>query len=230
MPDAPDSAPLEARIAYTFRERAWLDEALTHRSLHNERPRLAPRHNERLEFLGDALLGVVVTTLLFDAFPDAREGELTRKRADLVREETLAEIALELGVGEALRLGRGEEKSGGREKPRLLASAVEALIGAIYKDGGSEPAHAFVRAWIEPRLGAASGRRDDRSRLQEWAQREGYGAPRYEVVDARGPDHAREFAVVVFVGEDRAGEGVGRSKAEAAAAAAREAYSRYVSE
>ncbi len=206
-------------IGHSFGDESLLEAALTHRSFRNERPKLAPSDNERLEFLGDAVLGAAVAVLLFEAYPDAQEGELTRKRADLVCESTLAAIARDLDVGTALRLGRGEDKSGGREKPRLLASAFEAIVGAVYVDGGREAAHALVTRMFHERLTGATARRDHKSRLQEIVQARGESAPRYTLVRAEGPDHERRFFVSVSAGGTSA-EGEGRSKNEAEQAAA----------
>ena len=164
--------------------------------------------------------------MLYESFPNAREGSLTRKRAALVCEAGLTSIALELSLGPALLLGRGEEKSGGREKPRLLSSGVEALVGAVYLDGGYDAAHVLVRRLIGPRITDGLGKRDDKSRIQEWAQRERGVTPRYEVVRSEGPDHEREFSVAIFLGDENWAEGRGRSKTEAEQAAAQAAIAR----
>ena len=208
------------KLAYEFTDRELLRRALTHRSFRNENPKLGPQDNERLEFLGDSILGVGISMMLYTSFPEAREGELTRKRADLVCESTLAQIARELGAGGALRLGRGEDKSGGREKPRLLASAFEALIGAVYVDSNLFSALNVVEHVFLGRLAEANDQRDHKSRLQEWGQKVHQQTPVYQIVRSEGPDHARSFFVVVHVG-DRSAEGQGRSKAEAERDAAR---------
>lgn len=208
-------------LGHEFDDPTLLRDALTHRSFRNEKPDLSPRDNERLEFLGDAVLGVVVGSLLFDAFPDAREGELTRKRADLVCEGTLAEIATELHVGPALRLGRGEDKSGGRTKPRLLASTLEALIGAIHADAGFDAAAGAARRLFEPRLADATDRRDPKSRLQELVQARHRETPTYRLLKTEGPDHDRRFFVALDVAGEVVARGQGRSKSEAEQDAAR---------
>lgn len=226
MVDPRDAAALVAsRLGHAFRDASLLDTALTHRSYVHEHPDLAAAHNERLEFLGDAIVGAAAAIVLSDRFPGAREGELTRRRADLVNESALAGIASDLAIGDALRLGRGEERSGGRTKPRLLASALEACIAAIFLDAGIEPAAAIARALLAPRIDAlAPGERDFKSRLQERMQGRGEPTPRYELERTEGPEHARTFHVVVC---DGAGEpiarGAGRSKLEAEQAAARAA-------
>lgn len=216
---------VEARLGHKFRDRGLLDTALTHRSYVHEHPDLGAFDNERFEFLGDAIVGAAAATVLVERFPTAREGELTRRRADLVNERALAAIATELGIGEALRLGRGEERSGGRSKPRLLASALEACFAAIYLDAAIEPAIGIARALLAPRIDAhAPGERDFKSRLQEGMQSRGEPTPRYELERAEGPEHARTFHVVVLRRDGSVlARGSGRSKLEAEQSAADEA-------
>jgi ribonuclease-3 len=225
MPDPHDAARrrlLEA-LGHSFAEEALLVDALTHRSFRNEQPRLARADNERLEFLGDAVLGMGVAALLADAYPEAGEGELTRLRADVVCEGSLASVARALGVGEALRLGKGEERSGGRDKPRLLASAMEAIVGAVLTDGGADPALGLVERLFEAQISSASGRRDVKSRLQEWAQRVHGATPAYRILRSEGPDHERVFHVAVELDGELLAEGRGRSKAGAERDAAQRA-------
>ena len=203
-------------LGYSFADTGLLLDALTHRSFKNENPEIATADNERLEFLGDAVVGLVVASLLYVQFPDADEGELTRRRADLVSEKGLTEAAQAIGVGPAMRLGKGEEKSGGREKSRLLSSALEACIGAVYSDGGADAAFEATRRIFEPRLHtAAPGRRDAKSRAQEWAQAHLGGTPSYRLVDSEGPDHDREFTIALELHGEEVATGVGRSKIEA---------------
>jgi ribonuclease-3 len=219
---------LERALGHAFADPARLSLALTHRSFAHEN-RSAPGDNERLEFLGDSILGAAAADLLFSTFPNASEGELTRRRAELVCERSLAELAERLGLPDALRLGRGEERSGGRKKPRLLASALEAIVGAVYADGGFAAAHAVARRVLEPALEALShdaGAGDFKSRLQEKLQAERRMQPRYEVESAEGPEHARTFHVAVLVDGERLGEGSGKSKLEAEQAAAAAALAR----
>lgn len=218
------SIRLCGELGYDFVDRGFLLEALTHRSFKNEHPDACCGDNERLEFLGDAVVGLVVTSLLFTRFPDADEGELTRRRADLVSERGLAELAEAIGVGEAMRLGKGEERSGGRSKPRLLSSALEACIGAIYSDGGIEAAFEAAQRIFEPRLHtSAPGRRDAKSLAQEWAQAHLGGTPSYRLVETEGPDHARQFKVALELHGELVATGSGRSKLEAERGAARAA-------
>ena len=217
------------RLGYSFVDRGLLLDALTHRSFKNERPDVALADNERLEFLGDAVLGLVVASLLYVQFPDSDEGELTRRRADLVSEKGLFEAAAAIGVGDALRLGKGEEKSGGRSKSRLLASALESCVGAIYQDGGADAAFAAARRIFEPRLHtSAPGHRDAKSRAQEWAQAHLGGTPSYRILGTEGPDHDREFTVALALHEEDVAKGEGRTKLEAEQAAARAALALWV--
>ncbi len=221
--DAEFDAVAEA-LGHRFASRPLLLEALTHRSFAHERPKLAPRHNERLEFLGDALVGAAVAALLHRRFPDASEGDLTRRRAALVCEEGLAVVARELGLGAALRLGKGERKTGGAEKPRLLASAFEAVIGAVLVDADAATAWACVARHFDARLDADGlGERDAKSSLQEAIQPIHGKVPRYAMVGAEGPDHERVFTAAVRVGEREIGRGEGRSKVDAEQAAAKDA-------
>lgn len=207
---------LSRELGYSFADRGLFLDSLTHRSFKNENPDVALTDNERLEFLGDAVVGVVVTSLLYVQFPDADEGELTRRRADLVSEKGLAEAAEAIGVGAAMRLGKGEEKSGGRDKPRLLSSALEACIGAVFLDGGPSAAFDAARRVFEPRIHtAAPGHRDAKSRAQEWAQAKLGATPIYRLVDADGPDHEREFTVALELDGEEVASGKGRSKVEA---------------
>ncbi len=215
---------LQERIGYYFEDLTLLRDALTHRSFVNERPDLAPNDNERMEFLGDAILDLAASALLWREYPTASEGELSRRRADLVCEASLATIAKNHDLGELLRLGKGEEKSGGRDKPRLLASALEALIAAVYLDAGEQEAISVARALLAPYiLSPSPGESDYKSRLQEEIQREGQSPPAYVLLGTEGPDHDRVFYVEVRLGERALGRGRGRSKLAAEQLAAREA-------
>lgn len=208
-------------LSYQFEDPTLLRDALTHRSLANERPAIAPRDNERLEFLGDAVLGLVIASMLSEHFPDASEGELTRRRADLVSEVGLVEIAQRIHLGEALRLGKGEEKSGGREKPRLLSSALEACIGAIYRDSGIDATYEVVERLFAHRLAdEAPGLKDFKSRAQEWAQAHLRATPVYRTLRTDGPDHRRRFVVALEIDGIEVAKGQGSSKTEAEQTAA----------
>jgi len=212
-------------IGYTFADPGLLDQALSHRSWCAEQGG-APS-NERLEYLGDAVLGLVVAEHTYRTHADLAEGALAKVRASVVNTRTLAEVAGGLDLGPRLRLGRGEDLSGGREKASILADTTEAVIGAIYLDGGFEEARRFILDLLSDRIDAAvaePGVSDHKSRLQEATVRLGQGVPRY-VVDGRGPDHARRYLATVYVAGDHLGTGEGRSKKDAEQEAARLAYS-----
>lgn len=220
-----DTDDLQEQIGVQFQNDRLLWQALTHRSYINEHGE-GEGDNERLEFLGDAVLDFLVGDMLFQRFPDMPEGQLTRLRSALVRTESLAFLAAEAGLGTHLRMGKGEEAGGGRERPSNLCAAFEAVTGALYLDQGLEA----VRAFILPRLESLIGQvleeaidKDARSRLQEWSQAELNKTPVYRTVSATGPDHLKEFVVEVLIGERVVGRGTGRSKQIAAQAAAREA-------
>jgi ribonuclease III len=233
MQTIPDLADLEARLGVQFSDRSLLLTSLTHRSYLNENPSADTGHNERLEFLGDAVLDYLAGTTLYEALPAAREGELTAARAVLVCEPALAHIARRLGLGQALRLGKGEDASGGRERPSLLGDAFEALVGALYLDAGMEQARAFVIPLFADELDrilAGRGLKDAKSRLQELSQGRWQITPRYVTVADEGPDHAKTFVVEARVGDRAWGTGRGASKAAAASRAAREAIERIADE
>jgi ribonuclease-3 len=206
-------------LGHDFADEGLLRRALTHRSASAE-------HNERLEFLGDAVIELVVTEWLYRGLPERGEGELTRLRARVVRRESLAELARELGLGEALSLGGGELKSGGRHRDSILADAFEALIGALYLDGGLEACRRCLLAHVEPRFGdlaRAPAGKDPKTCLQEWLQGRGLELPQYEVVGTDGAEHAQRFHVqctVASVGVAANGSGSSRRRAEQAAALA----------
>ncbi len=213
---------LEERIGYKFVDPTTLDSALSHISaLKGARNRAGSY--QRLEFLGDHVLGLVISDMLFRAFPKADEGELSRRLADLVRKETCAEIARAIDLGTAIRLGASEANAGGRARPAILADVCEALIGAVYLDGGFSAAEALVgRLWEARMRTTAQPLRDPKTVLQEWAQARGLPTPVYREVARSGPDHDPEFRVAVHLPKLAPAEGVGRSKrvAEQAAAAA----------
>ena len=216
---------LEERLGFRFKDKSLLMRALTHRSYLNEAP---PIHldNERLEFLGDAVIDLIVAEVLYQRFPEQREGALTTMRANLVRRETLATFARQIDLGTYLLLGRGEAENGGRERDALLCAAFEALCGAIYLDQGLEAAAKFLGEFLEPMLTPlAQGpiTKDPKSRLQEWAQTELGQTPHYVTIGSTGPDHAKEFTVEVRIGGQVYGVGVGMSKQKAAQQAARAA-------
>ncbi|MEM7140117.1 MAG: ribonuclease III [Actinomycetota bacterium] len=215
---------LEERLGYRFGDPALLDTALAHRSWCSEHPGEAS--NERLEFLGDAVLGVVVTDHLYRSFPDQAEGQLAKTRAAVVSAASLAEVGRSLELGDHIRLGKGEAASGGGDKSSILSDAVEAVIGAIYLDGGLDPARDFVMAQLEEPIAAAAttpGGGDYKTRLQELAAAAGEGPPAYQLSES-GPDHLKRFEATVTIGGAVRGTGDGSSKKEAEQRAARAAW------
>ncbi len=224
-----DLDTFQQTIGITFDDPSLLRRALTHRSFLNEHPTEALEDNERLEFLGDAVLDFVAADWLYHHFPEMAEGSMTRMRAALVCTETLARFAEDLGIDDALLLGKGEEESGGRQRPGNLCAAFEALIGAIYLDRGEHGLAAvqkFVHPLFEPALDEVlrlPSDKDAKSLLQEWSQAELGHTPQYRTVHAEGPDHAKEFTIEVTIGGEVYGRGTGRSKQAAAQDAARRA-------
>jgi ribonuclease-3 len=216
---------LAQRLGLDFSDYLLLSRALTHRSYLNEHPE-AIEDNERLEFLGDAVLDFLVGAWLYNRFPEMAEGALTRLRSALVRTEQLADFAQKIDLGSAMRLGRGEAGSGGRQRLALLCATFEALIGALYLDQGVDAVIDFVEPLLESvadRIVASGRIQDPKSQLQEWTQARGLGAPTYRTVAAHGPDHAKTFEVEVLVSGSMRGRGSGNSKQSAAKAAAQEA-------
>ena len=215
---------LEAAVGVRFNDRALLQRAFVHRSyLHEADEETELQDNQRLEFLGDAVLSFIVSELLFRRYPERREGDLTNLRSALVKRETLSRFSKELRLGDYLLLGRGEEENGGRGRHTTLCDTYEAFIGALYLDQGS----AALRKFLEPRLMAEVDRvahhaltKDPKSRLQEWLQAAKGQTPRYKTVHTEGPDHARLFTRQVTIGKQPIGVGQGQSKQEAEQAAA----------
>lgn len=209
----------EEALKYRFRDPGLLEQALTHRSAGGS-------HNERLEFLGDALLGMVVAEALYQALPDADEGYLSRLRAHLVRRETLAALAAELSLGDRIRLGSGEMKSGGHRRASILANGIEAVMGAVYLDGGHEAARELILRLFRERLGALpthDALKDPKTRLQEYLQGRGQALPGYEIDAVSGEDHRQRFTAACALPRlslRTTGEGRSRRQAEQAAAAA----------
>jgi ribonuclease-3 len=213
------------RLGLEFQQPALFRRALTHRSYLNERPE-AMQDNERMEFLGDAVLDFLVGAWLFNRFPEMAEGELTRLRSALVRTEQLAVFADQIDLGSVMRLGRGEADGGGRKRPALLCATFEAVVGAIYLDVGLEGVRRFIEPMLQPaadEILAAHRDQDPKSLLQEWVQSQGLGAPLYRPVSAYGPEHEKTFEMEVVVNGERVGLGSGRSKQAAAKTAAQAA-------
>ncbi len=221
-----DLEALQKTLGVTFKDIGYLQQALVHRSYLNEIDDDSLESNERLEFLGDSLLGFVVARKLYDKFPEFSEGDLTNLRSSLVRTETLARIASSLSLGDYLYLGKGEDESGGRRRQRNLACALEAVIGAVLCDRGFRKAREFVLRILKREFGRSPEetlRKDPKSRLQEVVQAQRRLIPAYRTIDVSGPDHQRVFMVEVLAGEEILGSGSGLSKRIAEQEAAREA-------
>lgn len=210
---------LAEKLNYSFENHNLLKTALLHRSYNNQKPKNSElADNQRLEFLGDTVLGLAMSTILYHKFPDIKEGLLSRIRAGLVCETTLSEVALTLGLGELLFLGPGEESGGGRLKPSLLADALEAILGAVFLDKNFEAAQLMVRKLWAPYLDNPELKdswTDYKTKLQEKTQEERGLAPNYKLVSAEGPDHAKTFTVSAVLGTEELGRASGRSKKEA---------------
>lgn len=214
-------------LGISFSDASLLRQAFVHSSYLNENPDFPLHNNERLEFLGDAVLELAVTEELYEGFPDLPEGELTTIRASLVCRETLAELASSLKLGDYLILGQGEEASGGRVRQSNLANTIEALIGAIYLDQGFAKAKQFILRQLEPKLGnikAGEVMPNYKNLLQELIQRERRTTPLYQLVEATGPDHNRQFTVEILMDGEVLGRGTGKSKKAAEMEAARLAW------
>ena len=220
---------LEEKIGYIFRDRALLDNALTHSSYANEHREQGSLSNERLEFLGDSILGLVVADHLYRTRPDLPEGDLTRIRAALVCESSLVDVAKELDLGAYLKLGKGEESGGGRHRPSIQADAVEAMLAAVYLDGGIGQARKLIHDLIlgHEREKTAAGR-DYKTSLQELVQRESGQVLTYRLIGESGPDHAKLFSMEVLLNGRPIGAGRGHSKKEAEQAAAKAAVEKMV--
>jgi ribonuclease-3 len=216
------TAELETRLGYRFARPQLLMTALTHPSAAIG----SDAHYERLEFLGDAVLDLAIADMLMRRFPEAKEGPLSKQRASIVNGRTLALKAQAIGIGDLLKLGKGEEKSGGREKISILAAAFEAVIGAIYVDGGLAPAQRVVESLFADDIGGPAAERDYKTELQEIAYRRFRAQPVYELISARGPDHAKRFTTRIRIAGRELGVGEGGSKKQSEQAAARAALMR----
>jgi ribonuclease III len=216
---------LEAEILYQFNDKNLLQRALTHKSFANECGEVC-LHNEVLELLGDAVIALVSIDILMPTFPNDDEGQLSKKRASLVNEEALADVARILRLDRFLRMGRGEQKSGGATKPRLLASCFEALVGAIYQDAGLEPAKKVISNCFQAKIQSFEKSKIDfqsdfKTRLQEFTQAARFGMPQYQIIGSEGPDHEKSFQVSVSLINGKSAVGIGRSKKSAEQEAAR---------
>jgi ribonuclease-3 len=228
-------AELESILGHQFREPRWLEQALMHSSRIPERSAEEPvESNEKLEFLGDAVLELIVSEELVREFPHWSEGQLSKSRARLVNATAISLSARRLGIGKYLHLGRGEEKTGGRQKHAILADSFEALIAAVYLDGGIEPARTFILSLFGPLVASAGDRaaeasftEDWKSAFQEWSQANGRGLPHYRLASVEGPDHRKRFEIEVSVGGEVVARAGGKSKKEAEQQAAKAALSRF---
>ena len=219
-----DLTTVQQTLGISFKEPSLLKQALVHSSYVNENSSLAPVSNERLEFLGDAVLGMVVAAKLYADFPHLSEGEMTKFRAVLVRRDTLVRMARAIRLGDHLYLGKGEQASGGRDKPANLAGALEAVIAAIFLDQGAAIAQDFILRLFDAELQKVVSQctgTDYKSQLQELIQARGQQTPTYHVIEATGPDHDRRFTVEVRLGDTVLGRGLGKSKKAAETEAAR---------
>ncbi len=232
MTSATSADSLQSILGYRFKRMALLDEALTHKSYVNEQRKGFAAHNERLEFLGDAVLSLLVSEQLSYSMPGTSEGALSKLKARLVSEPVLCAVARRLQLGQWLRLGRGEERSGGREKDSLLADTLEAVIAAVYLDGGLDAGRAVVAKLYEQEFTSVlapqhvPGGDDYKTQFQEWCQKRHEVLPEYAVVKESGPDHDKQFEVEVTMNREFAGRGSGKTKKEAEQAAAKEALKR----
>lgn len=218
----PELAGLQQRLGYQFRDEGLLRLAITHPSIAHEQNMAAP-HNQRLEFLGDAILGAVLSQQLYEKFPDADEGLLTKSRAKLVNAASLAAHGRVVGLGAHMILSRGEENTGGRDRPSILADAFEALLGAIFLDGGSGAVRDFILrefAADYAELALPEGIENPKGELQEWLQAKSPVAPVYQLISAEGPDHDRNFVSAVLHDGEELGRGSGKSKKAAESEAA----------
>jgi len=221
-----DIRGLETHLGYSFRDKALISEALTHRSFHHENPGKAPSHNERLEFLGDSVLGLVVVEYLFKSDKNYSEAAMSKIKSYLVKESILSDIAGDIALGTYLSLGKGEEETGGREKKSILADAMEAVFGAVYFDGGYENARGVVLKLLTDRIDTAMSSEqffDFKTDLQEESQLRFGALPLYQVVKQEGEEHKKTFTVEVFIKGNKFGAGKGKSKKEAETFAAKEA-------
>ena len=219
---------IENKLEYVFHDKSLLERALTHSSYANENRKRNVLHNERLEFLGDSVLGMTVAAYLYENYPDMREGNMTRFRSELVCETALAKVAERLSLGRYMRLGRGEEAGGGRTRPSITADAVEAVIAAVYLDGGFDEASKIIHKFIlEPiKNGKNVSVTDHKTELQELVQRKSGQSLTYELKEESGPDHDKRFVYDAVINGKSVGTGVGKTKKEAEQAAAGDALSK----
>jgi len=217
-------AELQEKLGYEFEDATLLGAALTHSSYANENRRAGAISNERLEFLGDSVLGMIVATLIYKSKQKLSEGQMTRLRAEIVCEKSLAALAVSFDLGEYLLLGRGEEKGGGRKRPSILADAVEAVLAAIYLDGGFRPVTRFIKRHLAPGIDKLTPENTDyKTLLQEIIQEKPGQTLAYHIINESGPDHMKTFTVEVLLNGNAIGSGIGKSKKDAEQTAAKSA-------
>jgi len=224
-----DIEGLEKRLGYSMKNNELISEALTHKSFHHENPEKAPLYNERLEFLGDSVLGLVVVEYLYKSYKNYSESTMAKIKSYLVKESVLSDIASEISLGAYLKLGKGEEETGGREKRSLLADALEAVFGAVYIDGGYKNARDVILRLMMDKIDRAVSSEqffDFKTDLQEESQTKFGILPQYKIVKQEGEEHKKMFTVDVFIGGSKFGSGTGRSKKEAETIAAKEALAK----
>lgn len=205
-------AELEQKIGYSFRDKMLLRQALTHSSFANEQKINRFPNYERMEFLGDAVLELAASQYFFETYPDMAEGQMTKLRAAAVCESALAYCARDIGLGDYILMGRGEENTGGRKRDSIIADVIEAVIGAVYLDGGLEAAKGFIYEYVLSDLEERQLFHDSKSMIQEYVQQEGIGNIRYELVAETGPEHAKQFYVELYLKDEKKGAGVGKNK------------------
>lgn len=223
MTDQPDLSSLQLRIGYHFSDESLLKHALTHKSFVNENKERHARDNERLEFLGDAVLDLIISEILYVIFPDIKEGPLSKRRSAIVREESLAAIAREIELGEHILLGKGELLSGGQDKSSLLADTFEALVAAIYLDGGLDKAKEVIESFFIPLIKSPFHFADFKSELQELCQKEKRGNIEYTITSESGPDHDKVFEITLCINDKPIAVGCGKNIKEAQQMAAKRA-------
>ncbi len=206
------TAELEQIIGYQFKDKLLLRQAVTHSSFANEQKINRYPNYERLEFLGDAVLELITSQFFFETYPDMAEGQMTKLRSAAVCEPSLAHCARDIGLGAYILMGRGEENTGGRKRDSIIADVIEAIIGAMYLDGGLEVARCFINKYILFGLEDRQLFHDSKSMIQEYVQQEGIGSLRYELVAETGPEHAKEFYVELYLQNEKKGTGIGKNK------------------
>lgn len=225
-----NASDLEEKLGYTFKDRGLLALAFTHRSFVNENKEITKEHNERLEFLGDSVLGLIVADFLYGRLPDTNEGDLSHMRSHLVEGSSCVTYVHKLKIDHHLLLGKGEKMNDGRGRESILSDLFESLIGAIYLDGGIDPARKFFFSHFQEEVDLILKEplRNWKAELQDYTQKKFHETPAYQVISEKGPDHSKQFWIAVFIGKDEIGRGFGSSKKEAQQAAAKDAIEKII--